>query len=345
MTRRQLLAALAAKGLNAQRGDASPLLDRGFARVTEIAAGVHATIADPTKGQQCASNGGVIAGRDAVLIVEGHMQPAGAALEIEVARMISKAPIRAAINTHYHLDHSFGNAAYAEQRIPILAHERTPVLMKERYAALQGTDKAPLLAPFQRRLASATDPALKQRFEADLGRWKWMYDEIEAGKVVLPTELLRAADFPKHIDVGGLTVVIEFHPGHSGTDLIIRVPQRDVVFAGDLLFNHAYPVSIDADMIAWRQTLDRFAGYGRRTHWVPGHGPVCGLETIREQAALFDDLRSHAEKMIHAGASAEEAESRYTVPKRFQDCRMGSWSFTVGGAMQSYFSRARASNA
>jgi hypothetical protein len=49
--------------------------------------------------------------------------------------------------------------------------------------------------------------------------------------------------------------------------------------------------------------------------------------------------------MIHAGASAEEAESRYSVPKRFQHCRMGSWSFTVGGAMQSYFSRARASKA
>ena len=36
------------------------------------------------------------AGRDAVLIVEGHMQPAGAALEIEVARMMSKAAVRGA---------------------------------------------------------------------------------------------------------------------------------------------------------------------------------------------------------------------------------------------------------
>ena len=46
-------------------------------------------------------------GRNAVLIVEGHMQPAGAA-----------------VVTHFHLGHTFGNLGYAEQRIPILAHEK-----------------------------------------------------------------------------------------------------------------------------------------------------------------------------------------------------------------------------
>ena len=76
VTRRDfLLAALAAARLRAQRPVAEPLFDRGFARVTRIAEGVYATIADPSKGAQCGSNGGVIAGRDAVLIVEGHMQP------------------------------------------------------------------------------------------------------------------------------------------------------------------------------------------------------------------------------------------------------------------------------
>src|SRR5262249_55173195 len=163
---------------------------------------------------------------------------------------ISKAPIRAAVDTHYHLDHSFGNAAYADQRIPIMAHEQTSVFMKERYATLQGANKAPLLAPLERRLAGASEPTVKQRLEADLERWKWMYNEIDGAKVVLPTESLRATDFPKRIDLGGLTAVLEFHPGHSGTDLIIRVPERDLVFAGDLLFNQAYPVSIDADMVA-----------------------------------------------------------------------------------------------
>src|SRR5436309_2717980 len=128
--RRQfLLAALAGPVLAARKPDPAPLLDRGFARVTPVAPGVYVTIADPAKGQQCASNGGVLAGRDAVLIVEGHMEPSGAALEIEVARMVSKAPVRGAVDTHFHLDHTFGNAAYAGQRIPIIAHERVSSLM------------------------------------------------------------------------------------------------------------------------------------------------------------------------------------------------------------------------
>jgi glyoxylase-like metal-dependent hydrolase (beta-lactamase superfamily II) len=58
------------------------------------------------------------------------MQPAGAALEIEAARMVSKAAIVGAVDTHFHLDHTFGNLAYAEQLIPIMAHERVKPLMQ-----------------------------------------------------------------------------------------------------------------------------------------------------------------------------------------------------------------------
>src|SRR5262249_40990176 len=130
--RRQfLLASLVGRLLAAPKPATSPLLDRGFARVTEFAPGVYVTIADGEKGPQCASNGGVLAGRDAVLIIEGHMQPEGAALEIEVARQVSKAPVRGAVDTHYHLDHTFGNVAYARERIPILAHEKVTPWMKE----------------------------------------------------------------------------------------------------------------------------------------------------------------------------------------------------------------------
>jgi len=337
--RRFLLAALASPALAARQRDTAALLDRGFARVTQLAPGVYVTIADGSKGPQCASNGGVLAGRDAVLIVEGHMQPAGAALEIEVARMVSKAAVRGAVDTHFHLDHTFGNVAYAEQHIPILAHEKVTTLMKEQYEALKGVDKAPLLAPHEKKLAQAADDTDKKRKEVDLATWKWMYDAIGAATLAFPTESLATADLPKRIDLGGMTAVIEFHPGHTASDVIVRVPEHDLVFAGDLLFNHSYPVSLDADMIAWRKVLDRFAAYSRRTRFVPGHGPVCRRETVQDQCALFDDLHTHAEKMIRAAVSIDEAERRYTVPQRFQTYGLHSWDFTVGAAMRSYFTR------
>src|SRR5437016_686420 len=123
--------------------------------------------------------------------------PAAAPLEIEVARMVSKAPVRGAVDTHFHLDHTFGNAAYAGQGIPIIAHEKVPALMRDQYAALKGVDKAPLLAPHRKKLAQAVDDTDKKRKEVDLVTWTWMYDAIDAAKLAFPTELIAAADLPK----------------------------------------------------------------------------------------------------------------------------------------------------
>jgi glyoxylase-like metal-dependent hydrolase (beta-lactamase superfamily II) len=338
--RRQfLMSGLAGPTLVAQQRQPAPVLDRSFGRVTELAPGLYVTIADPSKGPQCTSNGGVIAGREGVLIVEGHMEPAGAALEIEAARTVSEAPIRGAVDTHFHLDHTFGNLAYAHQHIPILAHEKVKPLMQEQYAARKGMDKGPLLAPLEKKLAVAANDTEKKRREEDLATWKWMYDAIDRATLAFPTESLPAAQLPKRIDLGGISTVIEFHPGHTPTDVIVRVPERYIVFAGDLLFNNAYPVSLDADMIAWRSVLELFSGYDRRTRFVPGHGPVCGIETVRDQCALFDDLRAHAEKMVRAGATVDEAERRYLVPEQFQNYSIHSWDFTIGAAMRSYFAK------
>jgi cyclase len=318
----------------------TPLIDRPFAQVTRLADGVYVTIATPG-GPQCSSNGAVIAGRDATLIVEGHFFPEGAELEIEVARMVSKAPVRAAVNTHYHLDHTFGNIAYQRWKIPIMAHERAPALMKERYAALQHIDKAPLLAPLQQKLASAADPAEKRHYNSDLSAMQWMYQAIDRVTLAYPTELLGAADLPKKIDLGGITVLIGHEVGHTPTDLIVSVPERDIVFTGDLLFEKSYPVAFDCDMISWRKALDRLAGYGRGVRFVPGHGPVCGIGVVREFSDLIDDLHSHSEKMLRAGAMVEEATRRYAVPPRFENFGIFSWDWAIGGAMRNYYARHR----
>ena len=321
----------------AESNPAAPLLRRDFAMVTKIADGVYATIANPEK-PECMSNGGILVGREQLLIVEGHFQRAGAALEVEAARMISKAPIRGVVDTHFHLDHTFGNIGYAEQHIPIMAHEKTAVLMKEQYVDWKDRDKAPLFAPIEKRLAHSADDADKKHKQEELELWKWMYDAVERTTLALPTESLPTSQLPMQIDLGGLTAVLEYHPGHTPTDLIIRVPDRDVVFTGDLLFNRAYPVCLDANMISWRKVLDLFATYDRRTRFVPGHQAVCGLETVRDQSALFDDLHAHAEKMIRDGANADEADRRYLVPKRFHDFHL-EWGFSIGPAMRDYYAK------
>src|SRR5262245_42352434 len=197
MDRRQFLwTAIAATAATQQREPAA-LIDKEFARVTQIAPNVYATIADASKGMQCASNGGIISGRDMSLIVEGHLQPAGAAFEIEVAHAVGKAPVLGAINTHYHFDHTFGNSAYMEQGIPIIAHYRTASLIEERYVALKGVDKAPLLATLEQKAAGGGDAIDKARKLEDLEQFKLMYAAIDTTAITLPTQLLRDTDFPK----------------------------------------------------------------------------------------------------------------------------------------------------
>jgi glyoxylase-like metal-dependent hydrolase (beta-lactamase superfamily II) len=335
LDRRQFCAALAGPVLAAQSAPPA-LIDRGFARVSKLADGVYVTIADPSKGPQCLSNGGILVGRDRTLLVEGHFQPAGAALEIEAAGKLSKAPILAAVNTHFHLDHTFGNQAYAERRIPIMAHSTAPALMKKQYGDLKGVDKTGLMKPLRSKINEAMDPLQKKRLESDLEADQWMYQAIDATTITYPTELLSADQSPKKIDLGGLTVVIESHPGHTPTDLIIRIPDHDIVFTGDLLFYRDYPVAIDANMRAWRKVLDMFHSYGSKMRFVPGHGPVCGIDVVREQMDLFDDLQSQAEKMKAAGISLDEAKRRYTVPARFHGFDDFSWRWTIGAAIGNY---------
>ena len=61
------------------------------------------------------------------------------------------------------------------------------------------------------------------------------------------------------------------------------------------------------------------------------------MNDARAREGLFDDLRAYAEKMKKAGATAEEATRRYTVPPRFQDFGFFAWGWTIGAAVESYF--------
>jgi glyoxylase-like metal-dependent hydrolase (beta-lactamase superfamily II) len=302
------------------------VVDKGFGRVERLTDDLAITLANPEKGPGCLSNGGVVSGKDATLLVEGHFRPEGAALEIEAARTLSRKPIRGAVNTHFHLDHTFGNIGYAKEGIPILAHEQVPALMRQQYAAAKGT---------QRPVRAATGDA--RRHAQDLAADAWMTTAVDEVELAYPTELVRQADRTMRIDLGGVAVVLECEHAHTPGDLLVTVPDRDVMFVGDVLFVHEYPVSIDADMTAWRAVVGRLARQSRAMRIVPGHGPVCDRDAARAFADLLDDLRHHAQRMKKAGASADEAADRYVVPAPFQRYAIFSWAWTIGAAIGGYY--------
>ena len=114
-----------------------PVVDKGFASVRKVGNGLYATISDPTKGTTTLCNGGFIVGRDAALMIEGFTTPAGASFQVDALRMVSQAPVQAALDTHYHFDHSMGNAFYGAQGVPLWAHATAAKRIVDSYTPLQ----------------------------------------------------------------------------------------------------------------------------------------------------------------------------------------------------------------
>jgi glyoxylase-like metal-dependent hydrolase (beta-lactamase superfamily II) len=319
-----------------------PLVDKGFASVRRIGEGVYATISDPSKGIDTLCNGGFIIGRESVLLVEGYRSPAGASFQMDALREVSKLPVQAAVDTHYHFDHSMGNTHYGGQGIAVWAHAKAGPLMVQNYGMLQGKDKTDQIASYEKRVRDAANETERQRAQGDLNLFKMIVQTIDSSVVALPNHPLDPEKLPVSIDLGGTVAVIETYPGHTPTDLIIRVPDRNIVFTGDLLFSSMYPVTFDGDIGGWRRTLGKFAGFGSSTVFVPGHGRLCGQEGIALLRDIFDDLAAHAVKMFQAGVPAEEATRRYTVPDRFKEYPIFAWSFCIGPTMTKLYEEYKA---
>ncbi len=310
-----------------------PLADRGYASIRPIGDGVYATVSDLSKGLTTLSNGGFIVGKDAVLLIEGFTTPAGATFQLETLRSVTQTPVRGAVDTHYHFDHSLGNAVYGSAGIPVWAHAKTAPLMVQNYANAQGVDKSTLLDPFKKKVSEAANYTEREHAQSDLNAYTIIFQAIDASVIALPNHPLDPARLPMTVDLGGRQAIIETHPGHTLTDLIVRLPEQNIVFTGDLLFNGLIPVTVDSNMSAWRAVLAKFAEYDKDTLFVPGHGQLCGQEAVANFRAMFDDLAEYAAKMYKAGVTVEEAVKRYTVPDKFKSYFVFGWSLTVGSSM------------
>lgn len=329
------LPALVAELAGDSRVSQTPIVDKGFASVRKVGEGLYATISDPSKGLQTMCNGGFLVGKDSALLLEGYVSPAGAAFQMETLRTVSQVPVKGALDTHYHFDHSLGNSYYGANGIPLWAHAGVANRMVTEYGALQGKDKSEALAPFEKRVSEAKTELAKEHAQERLGVAGNVYQMANANVLALPNHPIDPATLPMKIELGGLTAVVESYPGHSGTDILVRVPEQNVVFAGDLLFSASYPVLFDsqATVSGWMATLKTFASWDKDTVFVPGHGPICGQDWIAKFREVFDDIVGQAEKLHKAGVPASEAVDQYVVPEKLKGVGMYAYTFTVGPAI------------
>ncbi|MGW7197581.1 MBL fold metallo-hydrolase [Streptomyces chryseus] len=217
----------------------------------------------------------------------------------DIARFAS-VPVRWVVNTHSHLDHTWGNSAFAApHHVPaaeIWAHTSVP-------AALTPDD--PAVAFF---LDTFTDNGPDWRARA------------EQLRIVRPTRLVEHASV---IDLGGRTMELRWTGrAHTAGDLWVVVPDADVVVAGDLIEEAGAPIwGPDCFPFEWPGTLDAATritdatGFiGPDTVVVPGHGAPVGSAFVREQRELIASVAEQIRALHRAGTPLEQAPAAGTWP-------------------------------
>lgn len=206
---------------------------------------------------------------------------------IELYTRVWKGPARRVVNTHHNGDHCWGNQLF--RGAEIIGHRLCAAAMaKERPETMQMLQQA----------AASGDPALAS-FAQGLGDWDFSGIELTP-----PTTLIEDS---LDLDLDGILVrLIYVGPAHTAGDVIAHLPEQRVVFTGDVLFRLCTPIGWEGTFARWIEALDHIVALNPEVI-VPGHGPLCGIEGLREMKAYLQYVRAESQRFFDAGLSALEA--------------------------------------
>ena len=232
---------------------------------------------------------GVVVGAAGCLVIDTRVSTRhGGELHDDVRRLTPHRPVRWVVDTHAHFDHTFGNAAFDDA--VIWAHENAAAALVRSGEQVKGLIRA--------------DPQADPAYPA-------LTAEVLAA--VLDTEYrLPDATFASvaSIDLGDRYVELA-HPGrgHTDGDVVVRVPDADVVFCGDLVEESGDPsFGEDSFPLDWPASLDLMVGMMTPgTVAVPGHGAPVDRAFVQDQRAAVATVAELVRSLYAQGVAREEA--------------------------------------
>ncbi len=257
----------------------------------EVGPGVWAAIDNPAaKAARSGANAGFVIGSDSVLVVDTFENPAAAQELLNQIRQKTNLPIRFVVNTHYHLDHVAGNSIFAAAGATVLAQQNVRVWERAENKKFFGAK----ITPEQTAMVES------------LGLPSITYENgIE-------------------LYLGTRQIIVHSFPGHTGGDSVVYVPDANVVFCGDLFWDHTLPNLIDASTKPWIATLDTFIQDHAAATFVPGHGEVGHVQDVTDFRGYLSDLRADVAEAQATGKSGD-ALTDVVLPELQQ--KYGSWNF------------------
>jgi cyclase len=215
----------------------------------------------------------VLSGKDGKLLVDTFTQLAWDRFK-KALDEISKAPVKLAIDSHWHWDHTDNNANVRAAGATLIAHENTLKRLKETHD----------LDVIGLHFDPSPENALPQR------TFKESYQLNFSGE---------------HIALGHLA------PAHTDSDIYIHFQKANVLHMGDVFFNGIY-CYIDkgtngsiGGMIAG--TTKMLAMVDNETKIVPGHGPLGNKADLRKFRDMMVTARARVQKLKSSGKSLEQA--------------------------------------
>tara|TARA_B100000035_G_scaffold134321_1_gene114309 strand:+ start:59630 stop:60559 length:930 start_codon:yes stop_codon:yes gene_type:complete len=223
------------------------------------------------------ANIGFIIGKESVAVID-----TGGSLEVgqkllTAIREKTSLPINYVINTHVHLDHIYGNAAFIKENPIFVGHKELPKAMLLRKEFYETTNQ------------------------------KFLNIQPE-DSIQIPPSLLVSINKPQEIDLGNRKLRLEAFPAaHTNNDLIVIDIKTNTAWLADLMFTERTP-SIDGDIHGWIDALDKIKKSNYKVI-IPGHGstPTNNDLAIQKIKSYLELLRDDIRQAIDDGLDLQDA--------------------------------------
>jgi len=237
--------------------------------------GEHLDVDHGYHGDIC--NIGFIIGDQSVAVIDtGGSLKIGRQL-LKAIREKTSLPISYVINTHVHLDHIYGNAAFINENPIFVGHSELPKAMLLRKEFYETTNQNFLNIPPEE-------------------------------SIQIPPSLLISVNKPQEIDLGNRKLRLEAFPSaHTNNDLIVVDINTKTAWLADLMFTERTP-SMDGDIHGWINALEKIEKSNYEVI-IPGHGtpPTNNNKAIRKIKSYLELLRNEIRQAIDDGMDLQDA--------------------------------------